>query len=508
MTIVLDGSGLTLEKLVRIARDGEEVALSPAALDRIRACRAMLEEKVQAHEIMYGVNTGIGEFSERVLTDDQVQQFQRYLIYNHAAGIGEPVAIENVRAAMVGRINVHAHGNSGCRPEITQTYVDMLNKGVTPVVCQKGSVGACGDLAPMSQIALLLMGEGEAFYQGERLPGNLALERAGIPIPGLQARDGLAAINGSNLLTAISALHLYDMNRWLKQAEIACAMSLEALLANLKPYDIRLHEVRGFRGAIRSAKAIMKCIAGSDLATGKMKTKVQDAYSMRSTPQVIGAAHDAIAYARQQVEIELNGVGDNPIFLPEYRLTLTGANFQGSPVSLPMDMAGAAITMVCVLSERRLNRLTNPALSVGLPAFLTKGAGMFSGLMLSQYTADMMIVENRILSTPASIQSIPAAADQEDFVSMGMNTALKNTQILDNAYGILGIEFMAAAQALDFREFTPGAGVQTAKAVIRKYVQHLDVDRPLYPDHNQMKALVKSGEILDAVEQAVGSLEA
>ena len=222
---------------------------------------------------------------------------------------------------------------------------------------------------------------------------------------------------------------------------------------------------------------------------------------------MIGAAHDAIAYARQQVEIELNGVGDNPIFLPEYRLTLTGANFQGSPVSLPMDMAGAAITMVCVLSERRLNRLTNPALSVGLPEFLTKGAGMFSGMMLSQYTADMMIVEQRILCMPASIQSIPAAADQEDFVSMGMNTALKNTQILDNAYGILGIEFMAAAQALDFREFTPGAGVQAARGVIRKYVRHLDVDRPLYPDHNQMKALVRAGEILDEVEKVVGSLE-
>jgi histidine ammonia-lyase len=251
----------------------------------------------------------------------------------------------------------------------------------------------------------------------------------------------------------------------------------------------------------------MKCIEGSDLTTGKMKTKVQDAYSMRSSPQVIGAAHDAIAFARQQVEIELNGVGDNPIFLPEYKLTLTGANFQGSPVSLPMDLAGAAITMVCVLSERRLNRLTNPALSVGLPAFLTKGAGMFSGMMLSQYTADMLIVEQRILSMPASIQSIPAAADQEDFVSMGMNTALKNQQILDNAYGVLGIEFMAAAQALDFRDFQPGRGVQKAREVIRRYVAHLDEDRPLYPDHNIMKELVKRGEILDEVEKEIGSLE-
>ena len=503
----MDGSALTIEKLVRIARENEHVELHPDAIKRIIVCRAMLEEKIRAHEIMYGTNTGIGEFSEVVLDDEQVKQFQRYLIYNHAAGIGDPAPVDYVRAAMAGRINVHAHGNSGCRPEITQTLVEMLNKGVTPVICQKGSVGASGDLAPMSQVALLMMGEGEAFYQGRRMPGKEALDRAGIPVPGLQARDGLATINGSNVLTAMSALHLFDINRWLKQAEIACAMALEALFANMKPYDVRLHEMRGFPGAVRSAKAIMKCIKGSDLLTGKIKTKVQDAYSMRSSPQVIGAAHDAIAFARKQVEIELNGVGDNPIFIPEAKLTLTGANFQGTPVSLPMDMVGTAVTMVCVLSERRLNRLTNPALSVGLPAFLTRGAGMFSGMMLSQYTADTLIVEQRMLSAPASIQSIPAAADQEDFVSMGMNTAIKNAQILDNAYGVLGIEFMAAAQALDFREFTPGAGVSAARTVIREHVDHLDVDRPLYNDHNRMKDLVKSCEILNAVESRVGSLE-
>jgi histidine ammonia-lyase len=506
MTVVLTGAGLGIDGVVRIARDREAVGLAPEALERIRACRSMLEEKLRAHEIMYGVNTGIGEFSEIVLNDEQVREFQRYLIYNHAAGIGEPAPEDHVRAAMASRINVHAHGNSGCRPEITLTLVEMLNKGVTPVVCQKGSVGASGDLAPMSQIALLLMGEGEAYYQGERLPGRKAMERAGIPIPDLQARDGLATINGSNLLTGMSALHLYDMQRWLKQAEIACALSLEALLANMKPYDLRLHQARGFPGAMRSSQAILKCIEGSDLVTGKLKSKVQDAYSMRSSPQVIGAAHDALAFARAQVEIELNGVGDNPIFLPEARLTLTGANFQGTPVSLPMDMVGAAITMVCVLSERRLNRLTNPALSVGLPAFLTKGAGMFSGMMLSQYTADMLIVEQRLLSAPASIGSIPAAADQEDFVSMGMNTALKNGQILDNAYGVLGIEFMAAAQGLDFRTHTPGRGAAVAREVIRKHVAHLEEDRPLYPDHNTMKELVRSGEILEAVEKAIGSL--
>ncbi|MBI3360739.1 MAG: aromatic amino acid lyase, partial [Chloroflexi bacterium] len=242
MTIILDGSGLTIERLVRIARGGEKVELDAEALERVKVCRRMVEEKLAAREIMYGTNTGIGEFSEVVLNDEQVQQFQRYLIYNHAAGIGDPAPIEHARGAMASRINVIARGKSGCRPEIPLTLVEMLNKRVTPVVCQRGSVGASGDLAPMAQIALLLMGEGEAFYQGERLPGRAAMERAGVPIPDLHARDGLAAINGSNFLTAMSAIHLVEMNRWLKQAEIACAMSLEALFANMKPYDVRLHE--------------------------------------------------------------------------------------------------------------------------------------------------------------------------------------------------------------------------------------------------------------------------
>jgi len=507
LTVEIAGSGLTIEDVVNVARNNKAVSLHPDALQRIKTCREMLEEKIKLGEIVYGVNTGIGEFSEVVLDDGQVKDFQKYLIYNHAAGIGEPAPLEFVRGAMLGRANVHAHGNSGCRPEITLTLIEMLNRGVTPFVCQKGSVGASGDLAPMAQIALLLMGEGEAFCKGKLMEGGEAMESAGIAIPGLHARDGLAAINGSNLLTAMSALLLYDTNNWLKQAEIAAAMSLEALKANMKPYTPLLHEARGFKGAVRSARAIQRLIAGGDLVEGKVKCKVQDAYSMRSTPQVIGAVHDAVAYARSQVEIELNGVGDNPVFFPDKKIQLSGANFQGTPVSLPMDMIGAAITMVSVMSERRMNRLNNPALSVGLPAFLTKGAGMFSGLMLSQYTADMQIVEQRILSAPASIQSIPAAADQEDFVSMGMNTAIKNTQILDNAYGILGIEFMAAAQALDFRDYTFGSGVAKAKEVIRRYVDFLEIDRPLYPDHTRMKELVKSCEILHDVERTVGSLE-
>jgi histidine ammonia-lyase len=283
-------------------------------------------------------------------------------------------------------------------------------------------------------------------------------------------------------------------------------MTLEALFANMRPYQARLHELRGFRGAMTCAANLRRVMDGSDLATGKLRVKVQDAYSMRSTPQVIGALRDAMAWARQQLEIELNGVADNPIFCPDEDIVLTGANFQGTPVSMPLDLVTAGITMVSVLSERRLNRLLNPALSVGLPAFLTKGAGMFSGHMLSQYTADMLIVEQRILSQPSFIQSIPAAADQEDFVSMGMNAALKGKQILTNGYGVLGIELIAAAQALDFRDFTFGRGTRAAHSVVRRHVEHLDVDRPLFTDHNAMAAAVERCEVLEAVEAEVGAL--
>ena len=507
MTLVVSGENLSIEEVVQVARHDQKVEIHPQAVRRMEDCREMLEKKIRNNEIMYGVNTGIGEFSEVVLSDEQVQDFQKYLIYNHAAGIGDPAPLEFVRGAMLSRVNVLSKGQSAIRPLIAQTFVEMLNRGVTPYVCQKGSVAACGDLAPMAQIALLLLGEGQAYYQEKLLDGREALERASIPVPGLEARDGLASINGSNFITAMSALWLHDAYRWLKQAIIASAMSLEALKANLQPYNLLLHEARGFPGAVQCASAINSLVAEGDLKEGRVECKVQDAYSMRSTPQVIGAAVDALAWARSQVEIELNGMGDNPVFFPDRNLQISGANFQGTPISLPMDMVGAAVTMVSVMSERRMNRLNNPALSVGLPPFLTKGAGMFSGLMLSQYTADTLIVEQRILSAPASIQSIPAAADQEDFVSMGMNTAIKNFQILDNAYGVLGIEFIAAAQALDFRDYKLGLGVAKAKEVVRRHVEFLGLDRPLHPDHTTMQQVVRSCEILQEVENEVGPLD-
>ena len=507
MTITLDGHSLTVEKVVQVARGNEKIAIHPEAMKRIKKCRDLLEEKIKKREIVYGVNTGIGELSEVVLTQEQVGKYQRYLIYSHAAGYGKPFPIDVVRAAILSRINCHCHGHSGLRLVVVETLKEMLNKGVTPVVCEKGSVGACGDLSPMAQMALVPMGEGEAFYKGERLPGKEAMGRAGIPIIVYEARDGLATINGSNVIVGLGVLEIYDAERWIKNAEIAAAMTLEVLNANMMAYDEKLHKVRGYPGALEASENIRQITEGSKLLAQKGK-KVQDCYSLRGTPQVMGAARDAVKWARYMLEIELNGAADNPTFFPEDDLVLTGANFQGTPMAFGLELLGIAITTVCVLSERRTNRLMNPHLSVGLPAFLTKGAGMFSGLMLSQYTAGALVCENRILSHPAATGSIPAAADQEDFVSMGMTTALKTQQIIDNAQAVLAIELMAGAQAVDFRKpIKPGKGVQAAARIIRKYVDHLEEDRPLYDDINKLKEVVESGEILEAVEKAIGPLK-
>lgn len=507
MSISLDGHALTIEKVVKVARENEKISIHPEAMKRIQKCRDLLEEKIRKKEIMYGVNTGIGELSEVVLTQDQVEKYQRYLIYSHAAGYGKPMPEDVVRAAILSRINCHCHGHSGLRVLVVETLKEMLNKGVTPVMCEKGSVGACGDLSPMAQMALVLIGEGEAFYKGERLPAKEAMNRAGIPILVYEARDGLATINGSNVIAGLGALEIYDAQLWIRHSEIAAAITLEVLNANMKAYDERLHKVRGYPGAIESSENIRRITEGSELLARKGK-KVQDAYSLRSTPQVIGSARDAWKWARHMFEIELNGAADNPTFFPDEKLVLTGANFQGTPLAFALELLGIAVTTVCVLSERRTNRLMNPHLSMGLPAFLTRGAGMFSGLMLSQYTAGALICENRILSHPAATGSIPAAADQEDFVSMGMTSALKAQQIIDNAQAVLGIEMIAGAQAVDLRKpLKPSKGVQAVYEVIRKYVDFLDEDRPLYDDINRMKKVVQSGEILEAVEKAIGPLK-
>ncbi|HTZ94828.1 MAG TPA: aromatic amino acid ammonia-lyase [Terriglobales bacterium] len=504
--IVLDGHSLSIEEVVSVARGRDKIELSTDAVTRINRCRDLLERKIQAREIMYGVNTGIGELSEVILTPEQVEKYQKYLLYSHAAGCGEPMAEENVRAAMLSRLNTHCWGHSGIRLEIVQTQLEMLNRGVTPVVCQKGSVGACGDLSPMAQMAITLMGEGQVFYTGRKLPATQGMAEAGIPTIAFRERDGLAAINGSNFICGIGCLELYDAERWLKTQEVALAMTLEALNANMNAYDPRIHVVRGYPGAQECAENVRNLTEGSELLRRPGK-KVQDAYSLRSSPQVIGAAREAFKWARYMLEIELNHAADNPTFFPDEELVLTGANFQGTPMAFSLEMVGMSVTTVAALSERRLNRLMNPHLSMGLPAFLTKGAGMFSGMMLSQYTAGALVCENRVLSTPAATGSIPAAADQEDFVSMGMTTAIKTRQIIENAWYVVAIELMAAAQAFDMRApVKPAPATQAVYEAIRGHVKKLEEDRVLHEDINNLAVLAKDGIFLQAAEQAAGKL--
>ncbi len=494
MSIVLSGDHLTTADVLQVARHREPVELAPDSLDRVRRCRAFLERKTAEREIMYGVNTGIGELSEVVLTPEQTERFQRFLVYSHCAGYGEPFPEEVVRASLVSRINVLLRGHSGCRPAVPETMAALLNHGVTPVVFQRGSVGACGDLSPMAQAALVLLGEGEAFYRGERLPGAEALERAGLSPITFEVRDGLASINGSNVIAGLGCLLVEDAGRLLRAAEAAAAVSLQALNANLLAFDPRLHEARGFPGAVESAGRIRALCEGSALLDRPGK-KVQDAYSLRSTPQVIGAARDTLRFAREQLHIELNGVGDNPLFFPDDDggVVITGANFQGTPIAFPLEYLGIAATTVAALSERRTNRLLNPNLSMGLPAFLTKGAGMFSGLMLTQYTAGALVCESRVLSHPAATGSIPAAADQEDFVSMGMTTALKTRQILDHAAAVIGIELLCGVQALDFLGAEKASpAVREIHAAVRERVAFLEEDRPLHHDVNAMAELVRT----------------
>ncbi len=510
MTVKLDGKSLTTENLVKIARDGEPVEVTEDAWERIRKCRAMLDDKVRKREVMYGVTTGIGELSEVVLTPEQTQEFQRYLVYSHSAGCGEPCDVDDIRAAMATRINCHCVGFSGLRPVVVETLMAMLNEGVTPVVFQHGSVGASGDLSPMSQVALVLIGEGEAFYRGKRMDGKKAMDAAGVPTIVFEARDGLATINGSNVIAGMGGLEIHDACRWTKTQEVVAAMTLEVLNVNTLCLDERLHKTRGYPGAVKCASNLRRLVDGSEmLVPGKIgKKKVQNAYSLRSTPQVVGSAKDAFDWARQMFEIEFNGAGDNPLFFPDDDEVVTGANFQGTPLAFALELVGTAVTTVCVLSERRLNRLMNPNLNEGLPAFLIHGAGMFSGLMLTQYTAGMMVNENRVLSHPAAVGSIPAAADQEDFVSMGMNTALKTKQILRNAWYIIAIELIAACQAVDHRRpLKASAAAEAVFELVRKHVDFMEEDRPTQYDINRVAELVKSGEVLAAAEKVAGELE-
>jgi len=508
MVVNIDGQSLKIEDVVRIARRNEPIELEKESADRIVRSREVVEKLIAKREKLYGISTGIGELSNVLLSPDQLKEFQRYVVYSHAAGWGDPVAIDDARAAWLTRVNVLSKGHSGLRLVVVKTLIDMLNKGVTPVMCQKGSVGASGDLSPLGQGSLVLMGEGEAFYQGERMAGKQAMNKAGVPTIEYEARDGLATINGSNLVAGMGCLQVFDADVLLKSSEVAAAMTLEALTPNMLAFDERIHKARGYEGAVECAENVRRIVTGSEILKQKPQ-KVQESYSLRSTPQVVGAAKDTLKFSRRMFEVEINGAGDNPLFFTdEGGICLTGANFQGTPLAFALEYLGIALTTVGALSERRMNRLVNPALSMGLPAFLTKGAGMFSGMMLAQYTAASLVCENRVLSTPAATGSIPTAADQEDFVSMANTTAIKTKQILKNSSAIFAIELMAATQALDFRKpLKPGKGTQAAHDVVRKHITHLEEDRPLYPDIMKLSKVVESGEILEAVEASVGKLK-
>jgi len=514
--LMLDGDGLTIEKLTDYARNPHmTMSFTRGAEERIRESRRFVEELIARGEKIYGVTTGIGELASVTLTPEETKKFQRYLIYSHAGGWGSaPVEEECVRAAIAARMNVLAKGKSGIRLEVARKVVEIMNSGIVPKT-YAASVGACGDLAPMAQAMLVPMGKGEAFIDGVEYGGGEALEKKGIEPIEYQARDGLAVINGSQLTTGMGALAVVDSDLLIRMSEIAGAMTLDTLGSLMVPFDARLLEARGFRGGVESAGNFRKLTEGSEIiAEARKSGRVQDAYSLRSSAQVTGAARDALRYAREQLEIELNGCADNPVFIPPDEENpggayLTGANFQGSPIALPLEMLGTAVTTVDVLSERRLNRLLNPNLSNGLPGFLIEGSGLYSGIMIPQYTAASLICENRVLCHPAATGSIPVSADQEDYVSMGTITAIKLRKIIENSFPVIAIELLAAAQALEFRMKEgkkPSPASMAAFEVIRNHVPFMPEDRPLYRDIVILTDMVKSGEILEAVEKVVGKL--
>lgn len=503
--VQIDGHSLTIEQIVNVARGGAKIALSSNGKEQVDRCRAVIEEMVESGEAIYGVTTGIGEFARIRVSPEQGSELQKRIIYSHAAGTGEPFPGDVIRAAMLLRANVIAKGYSGVRSSVLETYIEMANRGVIPVVFEKGSVGTSGDLSPMSQLAEVILGEGEAYYQGERLPGGEALRRAGLEPITLSFKEGLGLINGSQLMTAGLALIVHEAERLIKNAIIAGAMTIDALKSVPKAFDARLHGVRPYNGQNAVAAIIRRLTEGSEIIADK-SGKVQDGYSLRCTPQVIGPSIDTLFYTREQVEIEINAAADNPLFFAEDNVHLAGGNFHGQPMALVADFLAIAMSEVADLSERHTNRLMNPVLS-GLPDFLVEGRGLNSGMMVAQYTAAALVSENKVLSHPASVDSISVSADQEDHVSMGPIAVRKLGEIIRNVRAVIAIEMMAAAQAFDFRApKKPGTGTQIAYAEIRKAVTHLEDDRVLYPDIEKVRQLVENNSILNRIEAELGPL--
>jgi len=510
-TVKIWGEGLTIEDVILVARYKAKVGMPEEVMTRVQKNWNALEKMMAGGKIMYGTNTGVGAFGNSILPNEKAIELSYRMVRAHASGVGKPVPEEISRACILLRMNVLAKGYSGVRPIILETMRDMLNKGITPVICEKGSVGTSGDLAPLSQMGLVVFGEGEAFYKGKRYEGTMAMKLVGIKPVKLLYREGLALINGTQFTTAYGCFNIYEGERLIKNSEISGAMTIDALNCVTLAYDERYHALRPFRGQNDSASNIRILLEGSEILKQK-KLNTQNAYSLRCTPQVVGACRDTLDFARRQVEIEINSCADNPLYLTKEEECLTGGNFHGEPVGIAMDALGIAMSEIANISERRTNNLLDPALSGGMPAFLVmskkEDVGLNSGLMVSQYSQAALVSENKILSHPASVDSIPVSANQEDHVSMGSIAAQKCLQIIKNAQYVIAIEFLAAAQGYEIRKpFKPSNAGEVALCEIRKVSPVIMEDREFYRDIEKVVSLVKSYDIINNVELKIGKLK-
>jgi histidine ammonia-lyase len=507
--IGLTGGDLTVDDVWAAALESAQATLTDEARGQMHAARAVVEGAVHgATEHTYGVNTGFGRFVSKSIPEELTRELQLRLLRSHACGVGDPYPDEIVRAAMLLRANALAKGRSGARPEVVELLLECLNRGVLPHVPSRGSVGASGDLAPLAHLALPLVGEGEASFEGERLAGREALARAGLEPVRLEAKEGLSLVNGTQFMAAFGALGLMRARRLAKAADIACAVSLEALQGSRSSFIPQVHALRPLRGQQSSAANVLTLIEGSAInESHRWCDKVQDAYSLRCAPQVHGASRDLLDYVDYTVSVELNAATDNPLVLVEDELLVSNGNFHGQPVAFALDAMAMAVAELASISERRVERLVNPNLSDGLPAFLTADGGLNSGFMIPQYVAASLVSENKVLSHPASVDSIPTSAGQEDHVSMGNAAGLKAWQVLANAEWALAIELLAGVQGVEFlAPLEPGAGVAAARGFVRSLSPRLTDDRSLAGEIELVAAAIRDGSLLSAVEDRCGVL--
>lgn len=505
-TVFLDGDSLTIEDVVNVSRNNYQVGLSDDAIDNVIKSRELVEYYVNEEKVVYGITTGFGKFSDVVISKDDAKTLQRNLIISHSCGVGDPLDEEIVRGVMLLRANALAKGYSGIRFETLNTLIEMINKGVHPIIPEKGSLGSSGDLAPLSHMVLVMLGEGEAFYKGTRMSGKEAMEIASIPIIELTSKEGLALINGTQVMTAIGTLAIHDAMNLSKMADIIAGLSIEALRGIVTAFDENVHKVRPHKGQINTATNLLKILQDSNMTTEQGDIRVQDAYVLRCLPQIHGASKDAIEYVRERVEIEINSATDNPLIFRHEDKVISGGNFHGQPMALSFDFLGIALAELANVSERRLERLVNPALSE-LPAFLVEKGGLNSGFMIVQYSAASLVSENKVLAHPASVDSIPSSANQEDHVSMGTIAARKARNILDNTRKVLAMELLGACQAIDLRGNKGlGKGTKIAYELVRGEVSKLEDDKIMNIDINKCEALIKSNIINKKVEEYVGKL--